>query len=136
MWMSRKAVWTAALLLVGATAFAKTVEVKILGIVIPSVTAAGTADTGTPGSADFKVKVSDKGTFTAKVDKGSAQNLSLGKTKPKFTSPFTQTFNVPGFGSVTANGTGTLEYEKPKVKKGVITNAIVKVKGSAAGSVQ
>ena len=135
MMMRRKAVWTAALLLVCTVAYAKSVNVTISGLPIPGVTAGGVPDNANPGSGNWKVKVNtNTGAFTAKLDKGKAPNQSLSKQKPKFTVPFSESLSVPGFGSVTASGNANLEYSKPKVKKGAITNAVVNVKGSATGS--
>lgn len=136
MMMRQKAVWAAALLLVGTVAYAKNINVTIMGLTIPGVTGEGQPDNENTGLGNWKVRVnSNTGAFTAKLDKGTAPNVSLSKKKPKFTVPFSQEISVPGFGTVTASGSANLEYNKPKVKKGVITNSTVKVKGNAAGNV-
>ena len=109
--------FVAVLGLVVGTALALDIEVEV---VIPGVTAAGTADSVNTGTAIAKVKADlDAGTFTAKL-KGSAPNAS--SKKAKLEAPFSQTLM-----GLTATGTGEAKYKKPK-------NGSSDVTGKASGT--
>lgn len=132
--MNRRAQYLSAALTAAAcaTLMAAKFEVTLTGASIPSIAANGTYTNSPSGTANFKVKFnSNTAVFVAKADKG--KSTSQYPNKALIAVPFNQVFLVPSFGTVTFAGTADLEYAKPKVKKGLITDPNVKVKGVATG---